>query len=60
MAQAVDAGPGAIEAPALVRKLVAPRPLPPADVVDALESEVARMLGERLPVWRTLGIVAAG
>ena len=50
-------GPGEPAAADLVKRLMPPGPGPGADIVEELESKVGELLRERLPVWRSLGVI---
>jgi SAM-dependent methyltransferase len=45
------------DAAAFVRRLLPPGDGPAPEIVEALERSVARLLAERLPVWRALAII---
>ncbi len=62
VAEPIDAKPdvanaGNPDAASLVRRLIPPGPAPEARIIAELEETVAKLLLERLPVWRALGVI---
>jgi SAM-dependent methyltransferase len=56
MAEMPPGPDGAIDLPALIRRLVPPGPLPPPEVLGGLQEALVTMLQDRWAVWRSLGI----
>ena len=62
VAEPIDAKPdvanaGNPDAASLVRRLIPPGPAPEARIIAELEETVAKLLLERLPVWRALSVI---
>ena len=56
MAEMPPGPDGAIDLPALIRRLVPPGPLPPPEVLGGLQETLVTILQDRWAVWRSLGI----